>query len=272
MTDGANLAKQPEFPEGLEFLKLAESVAAKCGDHTDLHLPQMGKSCPECLHNLGTMLSILYRLASCHGHCRGGDHLIEYILGRTCSTALSALSLLRQGYYDEALSLARGIGETANLLTSFVKLPSRLQEWKGADARTRLRDFSPVKVRLTLEGAKVSLPVDEERYRRLSSIATHVSPSIQPQSHNIVGIPTLGAVFQDIGAMVSLNETAWATGWAGVAGARLMKLPFEEYSRIKGVAIDLLASVGGVTILKSEEIRSEYRQKMAASLEGTDEA
>jgi hypothetical protein len=34
----------------------------------------------------------------------------------------------------------------------------------------------------------------------------------------------------------------------------------------------LLASVGGVTILKSEEIRSEYRQKMAAALEDTDEA
>jgi hypothetical protein len=272
VTDGANLAKQPEFPEGLEFLKLAESVAAACGNHTDQRLPEMGKSCPECLHNLGTMLSILYRVGSCHGRCRGGDHLIEYILGRTCSTALSALSLLRQGYYDEALSLARSIGETANLLTSFVKLPGRLEEWKRADARTRLREFSPVKVRLTLEGAKVPLPVDEERYRQLSSTATHVSPSIQPQLHNIAGIPTLGAMFQDIGAMVSLNETAWATGWAGVAGARLMELPAEEYSRIKGAAVDLLASVGGVTILKSEEIRREYQQKLVASLEGTDEA
>jgi hypothetical protein len=261
-----------KFPEGLEFLNLAESVASACSDHTDKRLPQMGKSCPECLTNLGTMLSVMYRLGSCYETCRGGDHLIEYILGRTASSALSAISLLKQGYYDEALSLARGIGETANLLTSFVKIPGRLDVWKSADAKTRLRDFSPVKVRLALEAAGVPCPIDEERYRRLSSRAAHVSPSIQPQLHNIVGVPTLGAVFQDIGAMVSLNEAAWAPGWAGVSGAKLMTLPEPQYEKIKALAIDLLASVGGVTILKSEEIRSEYQQRLRATLERADDA
>jgi hypothetical protein len=256
-----------EFPEGTDFLKLAADVAEKCGLHTDNRIPEMGKSCPECLKNLGTMLSLLYRLGSCHDGCRGGDHLIEYILGRTCSSGLSALSLLRQGYYDESLALARNIGESANLLCLFVKVPSQLERWKLAEPKTRLRDFAPVRVRLSLEEAGLKdLPIDEERYRRLSSTATHVSPSIRPQLHNIAGVPTLGAIFQDVGAMVCLNETAWAVGWCAISGAKLLNLPSEKYAHVKSVTIDLLASVGAITILKSEEIQRELRQKMAESL------
>jgi len=130
----AHMTQPQKFPEGIEFLKLAESVAEKCCLDTDEHLLKMGKAYTECMRNVGTMLATIYRLGSCHDGCRGGDHLIEYILGRTCSSGLSALSLLRQGYYDESLALARNMGETANLLALFVKMPSRMQEWiKGSN-------------------------------------------------------------------------------------------------------------------------------------------
>lgn len=219
------------------------------------------------MRNVGTMLATIYRLGSCHDGCRGGDHLIEYILGRTCSSGLSALSLLRQGYYDESLALARNMGETANLLALFVKMPSRMQEWKHADQKVRLRDFAPVRVRLAMEEAGASSPIDEERYRKLSSVATHVSPSLQPQVHNVAGVPTLGAIFQEIGAMVCLNETTWAVGWCGISGAKLLNLPSDSYAAIKTFTIDLLASVGGITILKSDEIQKELREKIANAVE-----
>lgn len=251
---------EKEFPEGLAFLKFADDAAGRCVAESDERFPTMGKACPECLRNLGTMLSRMYRLGSCFERCRGGDHLVEYILGRTTATALSALSLLRQGYYDESLSLTRSIGETANLLTLFVKLPERFEEWKNSDTKIRLREFAPVKVRLALEQAGVPMPLDQERYGRLSETATHVSPGTRPQVHNVAGIPTLGALFQDIGALVALNELAWATGWAGLAGAKLMDLPGDEYPRIKALSIELLASVGGVTLQKSAEIRSQFSE------------
>ena len=76
----------------------------------------------------------------------------------------------------------------------------------------------------------------------------------------------MGAVFQDIGAMVCLNETAWAVGWCGISGAKLLKLPSEKYAQVRSVTIDLLVSVGGITILKSEEIQRDLRQKVAESL------
>lgn len=257
----------PKLPEGIEFLKLAESVAEKCCLHTDEHLPKMGKAYTECMRNVGTMLSTIYRLGSCHDGCRGGDHLVEYILGRTCTSGLSALSLLRQGYYDESLALARNMGETANLLALFVKVPSLLEEWKNGDEKARLRTFSPVRVRLAMEQAGASPPIEEDRYRKLSSVATHVTPSIRPQGHNVVGVPTLGAIFQEIGAMVCLNEITWAVGWCGISGARLLNLPSDKYEAIKAFTIELLSSVGGVTILKSDEMRKELRQKMANEIE-----
>jgi hypothetical protein len=144
-----------------------------------------------------------------------------------------------------------------------VKTRARLTEWKASDPKDRLRDFSPVKVRLALEGLGVPLPLDQERHARLSETATHVSPGIRPQVHNIARVPTLGALFQIIGALVCLNELAWATGWAGLAGARLMDLPDDEYSQIKTLRIDLLASVGGVTLQKSADIRADLPKTLA---------
>jgi hypothetical protein len=249
-----------QFPEGLAFLKLAEEAAGRCATESDERFPSMGKACPECLRNLGTILSQMYRLGSCFERCQGGDHLIEYILGRTTATALSALSLLRQGYYDESLSLTRSIGETANLFMLFVKLPARLEEWKSSDTKSRLKKFSPIHVRLALEQAGVPMPLDKERYGRLSETATHISPRTRPQMHNVAGVPTLGALFQEMGALVALNELAWATGWAGLVGAKLMDLPGDEYPRIKALSIELLASVGGLTLQKSAEIRDQLSE------------
>src|SRR5947208_9300520 len=89
-------------PEGIAFFRRVQEVADACAQHTDHHLPKMGKAAPQIFDNLGTVLSVLYRMGACFWGCRGGDHLVEYLVGRSCSSALAALSLMRIGYYDEA--------------------------------------------------------------------------------------------------------------------------------------------------------------------------
>jgi hypothetical protein len=54
---------------------------------------------------LGTSLSVLYQLGTCHGRCRGGDHILESLAGRTNNLGSAAFLLTMNGYYDEALCL-----------------------------------------------------------------------------------------------------------------------------------------------------------------------
>jgi hypothetical protein len=107
----------PAFPEATAFLETAWNAEDACETETTSALPGMGVKAPACIAKLGTLLSLLYRVGCCAWGCRGGDHTVEYIIGRSVTSALAALRLIRFGYYDEALGLARNIGEIANLLT-----------------------------------------------------------------------------------------------------------------------------------------------------------
>ena len=93
--------EQAAVPEGLSFLNLVWDQEDSCETETDSRIPNMGVKAPKCLEHIGTVLSLLDRMASCWWVCRGGDHLIEYLCGRVASNARAALRLLRFGFYDE---------------------------------------------------------------------------------------------------------------------------------------------------------------------------
>ena len=79
----------------------------------------------------------------------------------------------RRGYYDQALSGARTLGEIANLFALFVADAKQLDTWKTIDEKQRRREFSAVRVRLTLEQLNAPIPVDEARYGTLSSYSIY---------------------------------------------------------------------------------------------------
>lgn len=188
-------------------------------------------------------------MASCWWQCRGGNHIIEYIAGRACSTTKASLSLLRTGYYDEALSLARGVGEISNLFQLFRKDSVSLVEWLKADEAARKRTYSPIKVRLRLEALGSPPLVKLDRYSALSSIGTHVTPRTKPQAHNPAGRGILGGIFQPKGVLLGLNELSVATGILTIHASALLELPPEPLQEVRECAIDLLASVGGVQVV-----------------------
>lgn len=246
-------------PEGIEFLSLIWDQENRCEAETDKRIPKMGEKAPQCLDNLAAVMSLLDRATSCWWGCHGEDHTIEYLAGRVYSSARASLRLLHFGFYDESLSITRSIGEIANLLFVFFNDANTLAEWKAADRKTRLAKFSPFKVRTVLARLRVPLPMDEDRYSKLCEIATHPTPETKPQAHNIRSRSVLGGVFQEVGALISLNELAAAVALATYASGRLFALDEEKRRYIRSAALKLLRSVGSIDVVQMPELWQKLR-------------
>lgn len=108
---------QKTFPEGTAFLELSRDIEDCCAFISIAQTLKQDQN--DVAARLGTVLSILYRVASCHWGCHGKEHVFEYLAGRTCTSALSAFRLMSFGYYDEALALSRNIAEIGNLAYLF---------------------------------------------------------------------------------------------------------------------------------------------------------
>src|ERR1700716_2966510 len=92
-----------KFPSGRAFLVLVQQAADEASKFTDEQVSKAGgKSVPASLDKLGDLVSLLYRLACCYWGCKGGDHQIEWLLGRVVNQVQSAHRLIRCGFYDEA--------------------------------------------------------------------------------------------------------------------------------------------------------------------------
>ena len=240
--------KDTHVPEGFEFLQLVWEQENDCELETDKRLPTMGMKAPACLEQMGTVLSLLDRMASCWWACRKGDHLIEYLCGRVSTSVRAALRLMRFGFYDESLTLCRGVGEIANLLYLFKQDPGAFEEWKTSTLKVRLKKFSPGKVRKELEELDTTPPINQEPYSLLCERAVHVNPGTKPQSHNILGLPMVGATFQDEGMLVCLNELAFSLSITTLFFSHLLDLEKDIKSQIINEAESLAEQIGNAMI------------------------
>jgi hypothetical protein len=204
------------IPEGGAFLDLSarhqDTCAAKSRELLQ-HLPQPAQRTYE---NLGTLLSLLDRMASCYWGCHGKEHVIEDLVGRAVGASRAALRLIEFGHYDEALALARGIAEIGNLMWLFYIKPDELRDWIDLPEKDRRSRYSPLGVRKAIEAAGSIVPHDQSDYAWLCMIAVHPTPNVRPQAHNHHGIPTLGGVYQEDGQIECLTRLAWVL--ASVAG------------------------------------------------------
>jgi hypothetical protein len=130
------------------------------------------------------------------------------------------------GFYDEALSLVRSLGEIANLLGLFFWDQNALEEWKRSDRKYRRDHFGPAKVRDRYEKLCPELPMGDESYRVLCELSTHPVPHMLPQKFNQIDHPMTGGLFmQAAGLLVVLNETAGILACIAAFAAPLLKLP-----------------------------------------------
>jgi hypothetical protein len=244
-------------PEGLEFLDLVWKMEDAFEQLTDEQLPKMGVKAPQCLKHLGTVLSLLERVASCYWECPGGDHenhTIHYLAGRANSLARASLRLLRFGFYDESLSLTRSIGEIANLLLLFHLDPSQFEEWKSCNHKDRINKFGAghVRKRITERGSRP--PMDKDRYDRLCEVVTHPTAQTRPQAYNRHKKAMLGAWFQEAGLLIALNELSAMVAIVTLFAAILVNLKTEQLKYVKYAALALAKALGGVSVLNVSEM------------------
>lgn len=233
---------------GVKFLQKIVQYENECASATARELPKLGVKAQDCYEAVGTTLALLDCAASCYWGCAGGDHRLEFLIGRATNSAYAGLSLATKGYYDQALSSARTLGEIANLLALFAVDKAKIDEWKSADEATRKRIFSAVKVRHGIEALGAPLPIDEERYRHLSIFSIHAIPDSMPQAHNHQGQAVTFPTFQAAGFLLALNEIAIPVGFILLYASIVLDVKDEARKVFRDVAGVLIESVGGITV------------------------
>ncbi len=259
MTD----AEQPTFPIGSDFLKVLVQAEDQCANFTHHSLTGMGEMPLQLVPRLGTVLSLLDRVASCHWGCSLGDHVVEYLCGRSVSNGRAALRLATFGLYDESLSLTRSIGEIANLLLLFVNSPPDLAAWKAMSRGDRINKYGPGAVRAKLPkfGAPI-VPVSEQRYRLLCERATHVTPETRPQAHNVLGLPSTGGNFQIAGFLLCLNELAVPIAIVSYCAAKILPLKNEVALEMLHAGRDVIEMTGAITIESIDDFFQNARNDL----------
>jgi hypothetical protein len=236
-----------DISAGDAFMQLVRAQEDACDALTRQRVPFLGRKAPKLAIQLGTLLSWLDRAGSCWWECSKGDHLIEHIVGGSCGTVRAGVRLAYFGFYDEALSLSRFVGERANLLALFKAAPDSMGRWREADERTRRRRFSAIQVRLALEGAGAPVPTPEDRYRQLSSFGSH--PGRVPQRHDPRTVPRMGGIFDEAGLLLALNELA--RGLVLVGGLATPMLEGDSIPRreIVDAALATAEHIGAVNVI-----------------------
>lgn len=236
------------YPEGVDFLRFARSQQDECENRTDSFLPEVGDNLAENLDRLGTVLSLLNRMSTCHWGCHEREHTLEYLAGWTTSSALAALRLTNYGHYDEAISLIRSIAELGNLLQLFLTDIEHFEEWRSLPEKKRIRQFSPGRVRKKLEEDGAVIPTDREKYSAMCEVGVHATPDTIPQDHDPNLSPTLGGYYQEEGLKICLNELAWSTATVSGPLAKLAILERERAEEIVEASVNLAEEVGNTRL------------------------
>jgi hypothetical protein len=253
------------FPMGVAFLNLQNNIANACSEQTDEFSANAGKALPASLEELGSVVSILYRLACCGWGCAGGDHTREWLTGKLVNQACGSYRLLRAGHYDESLILTRGVGEIANLLCLFKYDPPELSSWKAATRKERVNKFGPSAVRKKVEKFGITRSIDEERYQKLCEVGAHPVPGLAPGHYSANGRPILNGILQETGLFVCTTELGYAVSIA----ASFLAEPLAPTHEIKRLLLDksitLMRSLGAFTLLNYEELNAEALRKNSTS-------
>ena len=243
----------------MNYFEATEKLRKSCKEHSKKELESLGEKLPKCIDGLNELLPLLEGIACCHWYCPGKEepHVIERIVGKGISHTLAGMELAFSGHYDEAMGLARSVGESTNLVWLFSLNPKTYLDWQALDGRKRWNKYRPAEVRRRIIGLNSPVPIDEERYSVLSAETAHIHPASKPQGYN-TSTPTLGGFYQEAGFIAAVNEIAAPISILGVTAIRLLpNLPNDKREKIYHCSLKLLKSVGSVGLKKVTELREE---------------
>jgi hypothetical protein len=246
----------------MNYLEATEKLRKECKERSENELESLGEKLPKCIDGLNELLPLLEGVACCYWSCPGKEepHVIERIIGKAVSHTLAGMELAFTGHYDEAMGLARSVGESTNLVWLFSLNPKTFLDWQALDERKRWNKYRPAEVRRRIIGLNSPVPIDEERYSVLSTETAHIHPESMPQSYNSL-VPTLGGFYQEAGFIAAVNEIAAPISiLAGTAIKLLPNLPNNKRENIHKSSLNLLKSVGSVGLKKVTKLREENRE------------
>lgn len=252
-----------DIPEGLGFLDVSARHQDRCAVQSREQIRRLPESARQTYENLGTLLSLLDRMASCFWGCHGEEHVIEDLVGRAVGASRAALRLIEFGQYDEALALTRGIAEIGNLVWLFYIKPDERRPWVDLPEKERRARYCPPGVRKAIEAAGSVVPHDQSDYAWLCEVAVHPTPRVRPQAHNRHGIPTLGGVYQEHGQIECFARLAWALASVGGPAAKMALI---ERSRAEAI---VEASIRVAQTLRESEDKVEISRSSEDILEKT---
>lgn len=173
---------------------------------------------------LNRAVEIIFILSTCKNGCRGGDHVLESLLGRVLNHVVAGIMVDAAGLHDEALSLLRSVGEIANLLALFRLDEQAYSQWVASSDADRRRGYAPVKVRLAVDkhGA-IAVPMDQQMYDRLCDLYVHVTPSTSPNAHGPDEVRHVGGYVQTSGATEFGQTLTYIVLQAALLGASLLQ-------------------------------------------------
>ena len=245
----------------MNYLEVTEKLRKECKDRSEMELASLGEKLPKCIDGLNELLPLLEGIACCYWFCPGKEkpHVIERIIGKGVSHTLAGMELAFSGHYDEAMGLARSVGESTNLVWLFSLNPKTYLDWQILDSQKRWNKYRPAEVRRRIIGLNSPVPIDEERYSVLSAETAHIHPESMPQSYNR-SVPTLGGFYQEAGFIAAVNEiTAPISILGGTAIRLLPNLPDDKRKKIHECSLNLLESVGSVGLQKVTELQATWR-------------
>lgn len=241
-----------KYGAGRKLLRGIGKYEDKCEKWTEKHIPRWGKKAPACYEYLGQLLAYADMIGSCAYGCPGGgadEHAVWYLVSRSSSFGRAALRLMKMGFYDEALTIVRSIGEISNLLLLFGVEPSSIKEWEQSDRAYRLDKLSPGKIRKRIQNLGGQPPMSADKYSALCEISTHPVPEARPQGFNHARrAMTGGMVVQETGALVVLNELTMTMIVVVFMAARVCKVPKETVKEIREVCEEAIKHLGSIDV------------------------
>ena len=195
---------QSNIPAGFEHLEMV-SVLSKI---TEEKSEKFSKDLIADINLLGDSMHAIYLSSTCTKRCGGGSHYIEYFGARVYNLSAASYKLIFSGYYDEAQSLIRSIGEISNLMSLAVCDPELFSEWISSDKQKRITKFSPAKVRKMVEKSNGVLHMNKDTYSKLCEEYTHLIPHVNPNNYDH-SRNVCGGIAQKTGFEKSINTLSY---------------------------------------------------------------
>jgi hypothetical protein len=261
MKESQFLTFEGQLPKGLAYI---DWIYSKDQLKERLTLEQFKKDTEEhslvTYQSIGDMLGMFYRLSVCAYGCRGGDHQIEYMIGKAYNTGVAALKLLRLGFYDESLGLIRSLSEIANLLCLFKISPDAYDIWRAAGERERIRDFGPGKIRSKIVELNAEPPISQAYYAKLCEIGVHVTPKTRPSGYNEHELALVGGFVIPFAPIAVINDLSFNLFYCILMGASCV-LPIDRFMDLTDELKEHLGKMGELSIINLEEFIKERKEK-----------